>query len=304
MCFMRFDFAGADCFLLYLKGQANIKEVIAHPAYKTILSHADKYGNHITISDIERAVQGEMNGFYAMQNVYKNMDRIVMFMEIIKKHQRDWLDAIQHAIHRIFPQENLEAIVIYPIIGYDAGIGMDECICMNLNWWQKYFETPYEFLSCAVHETFHAIYERYHHIPNLDTVTNKESQLAFFNLMLQNEGFAVYSPLKLRETRGFQVKAQHQIFKDYLILESCSEIENLIDQYFAVVETITKQNLNLEQFINLVFGDQRITYRVGCELIRRIERVLGLGEVQKAAKMSGNQLMRQYGYLLNKRLKN
>ncbi len=50
-----------------------------------------------------------------------------------------------------------------------------------------------------------------------------------------------------------------------------------------------------EQSLEICFGPRRLTYRMGCELIRRIERAYGLEAVREGFYLGGDEWLRKYG---------
>jgi hypothetical protein len=61
----------------------------------------------------------------------------------------------------------VESVAIYPIIGYDMGIVLDNAVCLNVNW-LPYWREPEEILYYTIHEITHVFYERHHVIPPLE----------------------------------------------------------------------------------------------------------------------------------------
>lgn len=56
--------------------------------------------------------------------------------------------------------------------------------------------------------------------------------------------------------------------------------------------------MDREAYLEICFGDMRLTYRIGCELLRRIERADGIVTVQQAFLLDGDEFIEGYKHLL------
>jgi hypothetical protein len=288
---MRFDYTGAELFRAHLDDHIPLEKVLAHPAYKTVFRHASVYSNGITEQDVKNAILGEKSTFFGLANLNENITRISALLDIIRRNEASWAVTIEKALGKIFPGEDFD-IVIYPIIGYDMGIGLDGAVCMNCNY-EAYLEQPLEFLFFIIHECAHVIYERHHAIPCLDEVNLPADWLSFFGLWVQNEGYAVYAPLHLREEMGYLDE------RDYRVLSAPEELEThriLFLQRLGELERMQP----LDDYMEICFGAKRLTYRMGCEMIRRIEKTSGMVAVQEAFKMDGEAFIQRYRHLIEK----
>lgn len=141
---MKFDFTGAEQFLSSLSKESSIQQVFEHPAYQIIRQHARKYSHGLEPGDISTALADEPSSFYGLKDLRQNLPQIKKLLAKIRMGATDWLDLTQNSLRRIFPAEDTSEITIYPFIGYDMGIGLNE------------------FLYYMIHEFTHVIYERYH----------------------------------------------------------------------------------------------------------------------------------------------
>lgn len=182
---------------------------------------------------------------------------------------------IEVELRTLFLDEKLN-ITIYPILGYDMGIGLDGSVCMNLNC-PTYLSEPLEFLFYAIHECAHVLYECRHPIPTLADINTPAEWRSYFNLWTQNEGFAVYAPLRLREKLG------HLNERDYRVLFDGPALEFQRLEYLSALGRLLDETpLEREAYLEICFGDRRLTYRLGCELLRRIDHAKDLAAVQQA----------------------
>lgn len=291
---MKIDFSGITLFLRYLEGHCSPQEVLQHPAYQAVCRHADHFSDGIKIDDLEKAKAGHRSPFYGLTNLQANMTAIHQLLRIIETCQEQWLEMAQIAVSRVFPQETVLDITIYPILGYDMGIGHNGTVSMNLNV-PLYLHHPEEFLYFLIHECVHILYERHHPIPRINELRTAVQWRSMFTLMVQNEGYAVYVPWKLRQERG---ELTHD---DYQVLQNPEELAQHIQAFkethlhFQLGRSATQS-----EYLSLVFGPKRLAYRVGAELIHRIEMTMGIDTVMTAFYLSGDEFVTTYQNLLRK----
>ena len=288
---MRFDFGGAKQFLAYLDGQTLLGQVLDHPAYKTVSRHAQMFGAGMTTQDVGNALAGKPSPFYGLKRLKDNLPGIMALLDFLDERQAEWCAIIEAELLHLFPGKPLN-ITIYPILGYDMGIGLNGAVCMNLNC-AAYLSAPMEFLFYAIHECTHVIYERCHLIPTLAEICTPVQWRSYFNLWTQNEGFAVYAPLRMREKLGALDE------RDYQVLFNMPQLEIHRQAYWHALERLSgEQPLSRDEYLEICFGDMRLTYRIGCELLRRIERAHGLEAVQEAFLMDSDEFIARYQFLL------
>jgi len=198
---MKLDFSAHTLFQEYLQGQARAADLLAHPAYQVIQAHAAQFDGGLSAGDVDAALAGRPSPFYGLRSLEQNLAQIARLVETLRQREAEWLDLARAALLRFLPGEDLSSITIYPLIGYDMGIGLRETVCMNLNH-LPYLRQPEEFLFYLIHECTHVIYERGHEVAKLEAVQSPREWQDYFALFLQNEGFAVYAPWDLRRARG------------------------------------------------------------------------------------------------------
>jgi hypothetical protein len=288
---IRFDFSGVEQFLACLEGGSSPEQVFAHPAYQTVALHARQFGTGLNARDIENALAGGPSPFYGLVGLRPNLPRITHLLTCLRQQAGGWSAVIEFELRTLFLEEKQD-ITIYPILGYDMGIGLDNSVCMNLNC-PAYLDESLEFLFYAVHECTHVLYERHHSIPALADIHTPAEWRSYFNLWTQNEGFAVYASLNLREKLG------HLNERDYRVLLDRPDLEfHRLEYLSALGQLLDKTPLDRDAYLEICFGDRRLTYRLGCELLRRIEHTHGLTAVQQAFFMTGDEFIERYKHLL------
>jgi hypothetical protein len=285
------DLSAAEQFLSTLDSRLPLNPVLAHPAYRLVFEHARRFGNGLTQADVENSLRGSDSPFYGLRGLTTNRAGIEGLLEQIRAQQSEWTVQIHAALETLCPLIGPE-IPIYPILGYDMGIGLAGGVAMNCNT-KPYLDDPREFLYYAIHECTHVLYERSHAIPPLEEVDTPAGWRTYFHLWLHNEGFATYAPLKLRRaSAGLQER-------DYLVLSDPRQIENTLAACRDILARLAREEpLSREETLAWCFGDRRITYRAGCELIRRIEVRDGLEAVRQAFQMSAGEFVSRWSDLL------
>jgi hypothetical protein len=290
---MHIDFSGAELFLDLLAGRATAHDVLQHPAYQAVAHHARLYSIGISEQVLERALQGQDSPFYGLDGVADHLAGIQTLLETIRMEHDSWVRIAQGTLSRLLPEADLN-IAIYPIIGYDMGIGLNGAVCMNCNH-SPYLSEPREFLFFVIHECMHVIYERCHRVPPLADVNSPADWRAYFNLWVQNEGFAVYAPLYLRLEMGCLRE------RDYAVVFDRGELETLRLSFLKVLDALEQDDpLSRDEYLEACFGPTRLTYRIGCELVGRIESTGGLEAVRRAFYLDADRFMREYRNLLER----
>jgi len=163
---MKFDFYPVRSLLAILKNKSSSIDVLSHPAFQTVVSHSARLGEGVTLNDISAALMGQESPYFGMQHAYTNVAAMETLLEYVVRHQDSWLQEIQTAVSKVFPPKLVDPIIICPIIGYDAGIGHNNHVCVNINRW-VYWNRPWELLYVIIHEACHAAHENYHPLPSL-----------------------------------------------------------------------------------------------------------------------------------------
>lgn len=288
---MHIDFSGVEVFLAYRAGRATAGQVLEAPAYRAVRRHARLFGSGLTPQDVDDALQGKQSPFYGLDGLPERIEAIQRLLETLRREGVAWLATAESVLAGLFPGEALD-IPVYPILGYDMGSGLDGAACLNVNH-APYLAQPREFLFYAIHECTHVIYERSHRLPGLEEIVSPADWRGYFNLWLQYEGYAVYAPLARRVREGCLADG------DYRALMNPTQLEAHRQELLATLDALRSETPRPhEQYLEICFGPQRLTYRMGCELIRRIERAYGMQAVRQAFYMSGDEFVGKYIALL------
>ncbi len=298
---MKIDFTAYQLFLGFLENQAPLSAALAHPAYRVVFEHARRYGPGLFEADVRRALgesssgessPGEPSPFYGLGGVRDHLQSIQALAATLRQNQAAWLALIEAEFARLLPAADLSGVVVYPILGYDMGIGLNEAVCMNLNF-SRYLADPWEFFYYMIHETAHVLYQQCHAIPELAQVTTPADWWAYFGLWLQNEGFAVFSALRLRQERGHLAERDYQVLSDPALLAASLALYHDTRRLLR-----SGQPLKTEDYWERIYGDHRILYRAGCAIFQEILRRGGPEAVRRAFYTTGKAFLEEYGALV------
>lgn len=268
---MRLDLTAVEQFAVHLDGGVTTEQMLEHPAYRAVRTHARRcYGVDLGAGDVEAALRGEDSPFFGLRRVRDNLPRIIELLRVVRRRGDSWLADAKAALHVIAPGVDVSSITVYPIAGYDAGIGLDEAVCLNVNW-GIYLDRPEELLYMMIHEATHVLYGRRQPIMDLADVRTRREWQWVFRRMTQDEGFAVYAPLALRRERGAMGDESHPILRDYQVIASPGRMAWCLERYREAARRLAgPEVMARDEYMKVVFGPHRLTYRVGCELVRRI----------------------------------
>jgi len=103
----------------------------------------------------------------------------------------------------------------------------------------------------------------------------------------------VFGALRLRERLGGLQERDYQVLSDPSQLEI--HRKTFLENYHRLIQ---EKTLRKEDYLEICFGEKRLTYRMGCELLRRVENKFGSIAIHEAFLMDPDQFMDQYLELL------
>ncbi|NIQ04853.1 MAG: hypothetical protein GWO20_03695 [Candidatus Korarchaeota archaeon] len=296
---MNIDFSAVEVFLSYMQGKSSLDDVWKHSAYKIIRQHAEKFRGGLSKEQVKMALNGEKRRYYGVGDLKENIDEVKHLMEVIQANEEAWQAIIVQELDRVVPDEKKDDITIYPVFGYDIGIGLEQGVCINLNE-NIFFDNPRQFLYLAIHESTHTVYGRIHGVPSIHDVESPGDMRTFFNTFFQTEGYAVYTTLRLRKEEGHMGSDDHFILEDYLVISDTEKIRVLVKKYDALQANLESvAEWSLQEFMKKAFGQERLAYRVGCTMIKEIEEEMGMEEVTKAFYLDPDDFIEKYDHVLD-----
>ena len=296
---MRIDMSGARAFLAYLRGEMGEDQLLEHPAYRTVGRHvALLQGLELAPGDVERGLRGEESPFYGLDKTRERLPEILEVMEFIETRGERWIREAEAFLGRLLPSHSTEGIVVYPIIGYDAGIGLEGAACLNVGA-SLYLEDPGEFPFVMVHEVCHVLHGRVHGHPDLGDGRDLCDPRGLLLRMLQDEGFATYAALKMREEQGHRTRASGPLVEDYQVVLDPGEAGEVAEKFRSTLERVSAGGLDRAEQLALIFGPGRLTYRAGARLFRLMEEQCGAGEVERAFHLEPREFWSTWSHLLD-----
>jgi len=293
---LRIDWHPVDMFIAFLDGHATVEQVLAHPAYAAIGRHLRlTAGIDLSPQHLLAAVAGDQSPFYGLRNVHANRGAIEAFAREGKAESARWLAEATDLLCAICDPGELAGVTVYPVVGYDAGIGLDEVACLNVSW-PGYLADPQEFAYMISHEVCHVVYKRTRPLPSLAESTPAGGWRQLFWRMTQDEGYAVYLSLRMRRERGHMGTIDNPILADYqVIADELSTKEHLNSWVDADLKLARGAGDDPKTASDLAFGPRRLTYRAGCAVVDRIQASEGDTAVRQAFRLPPAEYIARYG---------
>lgn len=296
---MKICLSACESFFRYLEGACAAEEVLQTPAYQAVNRHARLLqGQTFTPYDLEQAVAGLASPFFGLKDIRERLPQIRALLKHIDNNKHEWAKIIEQELTHIVPVELVAGTTIYPIVGYDVGIGIGGIVAMNINW-PAYFTAPHEFLSLAIHESFHVAYDRVHNTPDLSQLTTAEDLMNFLYMLVQNEGYAVYAPLALRQRSGWANDESSPVTKDYAVLSDRALVKEHLRIWDELHSSLcTNPPASREEYLERMFTGDRLAYRVGAYLVQCVAEAYGIDELTKGVYLSGKTFVDSNRHLL------
>lgn len=295
---MQLDLGGIESFYAFIDGSIDEQKLLEYPAYQTVFKHGQNFGREMSPGDIKKALRGEQSPFYGLHNLEENKQRIEETLKKVSEESTTWFAEIKDVLAGFFPRFTLDQLTVYPIIGYDVGIGLDNNICLNINE-PLYLNDHREFFPMVGHEGFHALYNQVRPFPSVHDLDTIQKRLDFFYSLIQNEGYAVFIAWKIRRGKGLEFY-DHPLLEDFKYVES-SPSPRLWENFRKIKYLIeSKSEMNREEYLETAFGAGRLTYRLGGTLVRAIEEEYGQKGLQKGACLPGEEFFDHFNHLFKK----
>jgi hypothetical protein len=180
----------------------------------------------------------------------------------------------------VFTPVKWNDIGLHCIVGYDIGIGLGGRVAVNLNA-AKYLDNPRELVYFLAHEAAHVAYERIHGRFGLGDLAAPGALKRIACLLIHTEGVSVYVPLATRLREGQVADRDYQALLDPVALGG--KIQALRDLCAGLTDEYPGDAAAGTVFERL--SGERLSYVVGCEVLRRIEARNGNAGVRAALLM-------------------
>ncbi len=300
---MQLDTSPAEQFLAYVDGDYSLSTVWDHPAYDVARAHADLFGRELTQESVEDALDGEETAFSRPENPTENREEISDLLAHIRQREDEWREAIATHLRRVTREDDLSDVTVYLGIGYELGIGLEDGAYLDLNE-PLFFESPRQLLYTAIHESSHTVYEHEHRARSdlslePDLLGSPDHQLDVFETVFHTEAFATYTPLELRREDGNVGEVDHVLCADYRALSDDEQLRQLVERYDSLRDTVRDDSVSRRTLLGTLFGEHRLPYRLGCAMLDRIEREVGIEEVRDAFYLPPEEFLNTYDWALD-----
>ena|GEM_PF-2380844 len=298
---MQLDVSLAERVLDCLDGTATPENVWTHRGYDVVREHAALLDRGLTQDALAASLAGEtdpVGGFDGIERRRETADRLVSH---VRTHRATWADEIETALRRLVPTASLDDLTVYFGVGYTTGVGTSAGAYVDLAD-PTFADHPAELLSTAIHECTHAVHDRRDGIFDGLDPTDPRS---VWQTMFQTEALATYAPLSIRrehdrlpDDRDTPTTATDPPTRaDYRVLDS-DRMAELVAEYDEIRGRLDGA-VDREQLLSWVFDEPRVPYRVGCAVVRAVERRDGLPGVREAFRTDPAASSERYDWTLD-----
>lgn len=291
---MNIDYSYLDTFLRIFDEKGDIDELKDNVGFKTVITHSQRVGNDFNLRNIEDAIKGKSDRGYGLRNLLTNVERIKKLYNTLKLEEREWLGEVKANAEKLFGDIDHQATTIYPIIGYDIGIGLNGIVCVNLNS-EICLKDYRELISIIIHEITHIYYDSIHgsilDYLKVDTLTDMKNIL---NRSIQYEGAGIFSAEEYRINNKLP-NTGSPIQEDYEILIDKDKGLELFREYKELLDDLMSGKVkDKEEFMERGFGQSKMTHRLGYSVFTKINENRGIKGVREAINMSNKDFVEEF----------
>lgn len=273
----------ATAFLTWLESASDdeglLGTLMGHPGYRTVAAHSAVFGDSpVTREDFLLARSGKPSRLYGMSRVRENIPAIRRAITYVEERRSGIRDLVDASLRRVFSVDEIYPLEIHCVVGYDMGVGLQGSVAINLNT-PLYLNDPCEIGYMLVHEATHVAYERVHGPSSVHGLERPGAFRRLVLMLLQNEGLAVYTPLRARIAANCLDNPDYRFLLDPDTLSQKTEalrdlITGLGDDYPGDKADAILSRLSRE----------RLSYVVGCAAFVKLEEEGGDALVREAAR--------------------
>ncbi len=291
---MKVDYSYIKTFLNVINDKSNFEKLNNNMGFQTICLHAKKTGNEFGIEDVDRAIEGISDEAYGLRNLLNNIDRIeILYRELVSK-EKEWLSEVESYIAKLFNINDHLVTTIYPVIGYDIGIGLDKKVCVNLNS-EICLNNIKELISIIIHETAHTFFEEIHgSIFETHCSKTLSDMKNFLHNAIQYEGVGIFSAEDYRNKNNLPNEGS-VIQEDYLIASCNKRRKDIRNEYKRLLNDLNTGRINSSQeFLTRTFGKSKLAHRLGYSIFTEINQTSGIEGVREAIRIPNSEFAAKY----------
>ncbi len=285
---MKVNYTYVETVLNGIENKTRLHDLENNIGYQIIRKHADITGNNFGLVDIKNAIDGISDKAYGLRYLQSNTQRIIDLYRSFKLHEKVWIEDVKEQLSKFFDKEDYE-ITIYPVIGYDIGIGIDETVCVNFN--SEICLNDYkELVSIIIHEAAHIYYDKLHGFDFETTdLELPQDMINYLTAVIQYEGVGVFSAYEYRVKHNLS-NTGSRIQEDYLFTSESNKGKEIICEYKRLISDILSGEIsNINDFESRVFGKAKLPHRLGYNIFTEIYKSSGIAGVRNAIKMSNEE---------------
>ncbi|MFP4456323.1 MAG: hypothetical protein ACLFPS_01505 [Clostridia bacterium] len=251
--------------------------------YSAIKTHQSRMNTNFSIKDIKNALLGIDDSGYGLKNLSNNIDNI---KELYKKLSTDfeWIDDVRNNLLKYFSLQCVEDMYICPVIGYDAGIGIENTVCVNFNY-KPYQKNYKECIAVIIHEAAHVAFNRKHgmHL-KFDT---KNSVIEALQYLIQYEGIGIYIAKEYRESNNLINPNNNALRDDYHVSES--DYKRLKTLYNKALSAKT-----YEEAIENAFEKEKLSHKLGYYIVNKYAELKGIDGIKEIINMNNKEFVKKF----------
>lgn len=264
------------------RDEGQLERVLAHPGYLTVRAHSERFGQTLmTAADFTAAAEGRPSPLYGLRGLAERTAAVRELADWIAARRAPIVTAVAAMLAPVFRPAEWAEIGLHCIVGYDMGVGLDGNVAINLNL-QKYLDDPRELPYWLAHEAAHAAYERIHGQFHLRDLREPGGLRRVVCMLIHTEGFSVYTPLAARLRDGQLADRDYQaLLTPDVLAAKTADLRDLV----AGLQHPYPGDDALGKIFDRLSG-QRLSYVVGCAIIRSIAERDGEAGVRRALTMA------------------
>lgn len=297
-----------DLIVSYIDDEAEFDEVWNSGAFQLFQEFSELFGVGLSREETKVVLDEQIENAPALGTFEENLPRVKELLDSIEENKIPWVQIIEEELGRVIPEGDTADIPIYPVPNDFYGFGLPDGVCINVND-PLLFENPREFLYFSIHEATHTFYTRVHGTPSVQDLETPTDKVSFFNTLIHTEGYAVYTPLELRENEN-AVNLEHltsldtpstESVQDYVAILNDVHMTGVVEGYDSLRDELdSAPEWDQQELLQrTMMAEERFPYRVGGRLVKEIEEEYGLEEVHEAFYMDADEFVDTYDHLLD-----
>jgi hypothetical protein len=288
---LRFDTTFAQLALAYLQSPdpGVLKQLAETPAAAHMLNHARNFDYDVPKDSPAALVSYLLTPGSKHLDEMEGCERNLAFFSGTMLDDPHWVEDSL----RYLPADFRFHGTLFLTFGYDIGVALSPTASLNCAH-PHFNEHPRELLYYAIHELHHVGFMSYQPPPKLSDLKTCGDLLSLVEYSTQLEGMAVLAAYQRR-------REEHALADDadYVALEDEERMRRDEARYFEDLNYLIRRTNQLADadawaVINRMSSGERLWYRVGARMARRIEQVSGRSTLLNLVKKGPASFLEAY----------